>query len=166
MRSVAGCREHRGQGGIVLRGSHAETAAAQAQQADVRATTRHFLDAYMRGDRATVLQAVDDRTVLYGSDAAEIFRGKSGVTTMMQEDEQLWRGGASLGEMTDVSVVQEGRLGSIYFNAPFWLGDRPAMPLRIAMLWERRGKTWLLRQSQNAVVTQGQSAAALLGGTH
>jgi ketosteroid isomerase-like protein len=127
--------------------------------------TRHFLDSYARGDTAAVMSIVDEGSVAYGSDAAEIFRGKAGISEMLRQDALLWRGSASIGEMKDVSVVEQGDLATIFFNAPFRVGNREPVPVRFSMVWRRDKGQWLLVQSQSAAVTEGQSAAALLAGS-
>ena len=137
----------------------------QAQTGKVEAQTRAFLDAYARGDTASVLGQVDrDAVAIYGSDAAEVFHGASGVETMMANDLKLWGGAAKIGMMEHVSVVERRGMASIFFDAPFSVGSRPAVPVRFAMVWRHAGKGWLLVQSSNVVPTQGQSAEALLHG--
>jgi ketosteroid isomerase-like protein len=133
-----------------------------AQISETQARTRGFLDAYVHGDTDTILQSIDNDAVVYGSDAGEVFRGRAGVATMMREDAQLWRGSATIGDMTDVSVVEQGDLSTIFFNAPFRVGNREPVPVRFCLIWKRSGGHWLLVQSQSAALTQGQSAAALL----
>jgi ketosteroid isomerase-like protein len=139
--------------------------AALAQGSGTQTRTRQFLDAYVKGDAGAVMAVVDGGTVAYGSDAAEVFRGRDGVAKMLKEDGQLWRGSAVIGEMKDVSVVEKGELATIFFNAPFQVGGRPAIPVRFSMVWRRKGGHWLLLQSQSAALTEGQSAAALLAGS-
>lgn len=129
----------------------------------VTAQTRLFLDAYARGDRAAVLRLVDgDAVTVYGSDAAEIFRGRAGVATMLDDDRRLWGGAARIGSMKHVSVVERGDLASIFFDADFLMRNRPAIPVRFAMVWRRARGVWRLVQSANVVPTQNQSAALLL----
>lgn len=137
----------------------------QAQTRGVEAQTREFLDAYARGDKASVLGQVDRKAVaIYGSDAAEVFHGASGVENMIANDMKLWGGAATIGAMEHVSVVERKGLAAIFFDAPFSAGGRPPIPVRFAMVWRRAGKGWRLVQSSNVVPTQGQSAEALLRG--
>jgi ketosteroid isomerase-like protein len=108
---------------------------------------------------------VDDGSVAYGSDAAEVFRGKPAIAEMLRQDALLWRGSATIGEMRDVSVIEQGDLATIFFNAPFRVGNREPVPVRFSMVWRREKGQWLVVQSQSAAVTEGQSAAALLAGS-
>jgi ketosteroid isomerase-like protein len=132
---------------------------AFGQSSQTEERTRHFLDSYARGDTAAVMSVVDEGSVAYGSDAAEIFRGKAGISEMLRQDGLLWRGSASIGEMKDVSVVEQGDLATIFFNAPFRVGNREPVPVRFSMVWRREKGQWLLVQSQSAAVAEGQSAA-------
>jgi hypothetical protein len=136
-----------------------------AQATDVKSQTRALLDAYAREDQKTVLASVDDRTVMYGSDSGEFFHGVAPIQAMLSNDARLWSGTAHIGDMQNITVVKQGNLESIFFQAPFTVGNRPAVPVRFCMTWRRTGKRWLLLQSSNAVVTAHQSAAELLA-TH
>ncbi len=131
---------------------------------DVAAQTRVFLDAYARGDRATVMSMAAPEIVFYGSDVAEVFRGSAALKKMIDDDQKLWNGTAKVGRMEEVSVVRAGELAVIVFQAEFTVGDRAAVPVRFAMTWRKMGGRWLLVQSSNAVPTRGQSARELLGG--
>jgi ketosteroid isomerase-like protein len=134
-----------------------------AQTPDIQSQTRAFLDAYARGDSKTILAAVDNNTVVYGSDAGEVFRGLDAITTMLSNDARLWSGSAHIGDMQNVTTIKQGNLESIFFQAPFTVASRPPVPVRFCMIWRHNGKRWLLLQSSNAVVTEHQSAAELLG---
>ena len=138
------------------------SAVLQAQATDVKSQTRTLLDAYAREDQKTVLASVDDRTVMYGSDASEVFHGVASIQVMLSNDARLWSGTAHIGEMQNITVVKQGNLESIFFQAPFTVGNRPAVPIRFCMTWRRSGGRWLLLQSSNAVVTEHQSATELL----
>jgi ketosteroid isomerase-like protein len=133
-----------------------------AQTPDIQSQTRAFLDAYARGDFKTILAAVDNNTVVYGSDAGEVFRGLDSITTMLSNDARLWSGSAHIGDMQNVTTIKQGNLESIFFQAPFTVASRPPVPVRFCMIWRHNGKRWLLLQSSNAVVTEHQSAAELL----
>jgi hypothetical protein len=133
-----------------------------AQAKDVTSQTRTLLDAYAQEDQKIVLAAVDDQTVIYGSDATEVFHGVASIQVMLANDARLWSGTAHIGEMQNVTVVKQGNLESIFFQALFTVGNRPAVPVRFCMTWRRTGGRWLLLQSSNAVVTEHQSAAELL----
>jgi hypothetical protein len=100
---------------------------------------------------------------MYGSDATEVFHGVASIQAMLANDTRLWSGTAHIGEMQNITVVKEGNLESIFFQAPFTVGSRPPVPVRFCMIWRHNGKRWLLLQSSNAVVTEHQSAAELLG---
>jgi ketosteroid isomerase-like protein len=138
---------------------------AFGQKSQTEERTRHFLDSYVHGDTAAVMSVVDDGTVAYGSDAAEVFRGKAAISEMLREDALLWRGSATIGEMRDVSVVEQGDVATIFFNAPFRVGNREPVPVRFSIVWRREKGQWRLVQSQSAAVTEGQSAATLLAGS-
>jgi hypothetical protein len=133
-----------------------------AQTPDIQTQTRAFLDAYARGDSETILAAVDNNTVVYGSDASEVFRGLDSITTMLANDTRLWSNSAQIGDMQNVTTIKQGNLESIFFQAPFTVGNRPPVPVRFCMIWRRNGKHWLLLQSSNAVITEHQRAAELL----
>jgi hypothetical protein len=133
-----------------------------AQTPDIQSQTRAFLDAYARGDSKTILAAVDNNTVVYGSDASEVFRGLDSITAMLANDTRLWSNSAHIGDIQNVTTIKQGNLESIFFQAPFTVGNRPPVPVRFCMIWRRNGKHWLLLQSSNAVVTEHQSAAELL----
>jgi ketosteroid isomerase-like protein len=137
--------------------------ATAAGAPDVAAQTRLFLDAYARGDRASVLRLVDGEAVtVYGSDEDEVFTGAAAVGTMLEEDQRLWGGPATIGPMEHVSVVESGDVASVFFDAPFAVHGGPSIPVRFAMVWRRSHDAWRLVQSSNVVPTRGQSAARLL----
>ena len=130
---------------------------------NVTEQTRLFLDAYAHGDRATVLRLVDgDAVTVYGSDADEVFTGRAAVATMLDDDQRLWGGPATIGAMEHVTVAANGDLASVFFDAPFSVRGGPSLPVRFAMVWRRSHGGWLLVQSSNVVPTRGQSAAQLL----
>lgn len=134
-----------------------------AQTGDVKSQTRALLDAYARQDAKAVLASISDDTVMYGSDESEVFRGPAAIQKMLSDDARLWAGTAHIGEMQDVTIVKAHGFQSIFFEAPFTVGGRPAVPVRFCMVWRQARKRWLLVQSSNAVVTQHQGAADLLG---
>src|SRR3954467_2386880 len=84
----------------------------RAQATDIHSQTRAFLDAYARGDSKTVLAAVDNNTVVYGSDASEFFRGLDSITTMLANDSRLWSNSAHIGDMQNVTTIKQGNLES------------------------------------------------------
>ncbi len=129
----------------------------------VEAQTQAFLTAYVAGDSASVLSVVGPETVVYGSDAAEIFRGPGEILGMLKNDRALWGDSAHIGPLQHVSIVRRGDLASIFFDAPFSAGGRPAVLVRFALVWRVNRGHWLLEQSSNTVPTTGQSAAELLG---
>jgi ketosteroid isomerase-like protein len=135
-----------------------------AQVADVNSQTRSLLDAYARADANAVLLSIDEKTVIYGSDAGEVFQGIDPIREMLSNDARLWSGTAHIGEMKNVTVVKQDHLESIFFQAPFTVGNRPPVTVRFCMIWRHTGNRWLLLQSSNAVVTEHQSAAELLAG--
>ena len=128
----------------------------------VEVQTQAFLTAYANGDRASVLSAIDTGTVIYGSDAAEVFRGPDEVRTMLENDRKLWGDSARIGPMQHVSVIHRGDIVSIFFDAPFSAGGRPPVLVRFAFVWTLAHGHWLLAQGSNTVPTTGQSAAELL----
>jgi hypothetical protein len=128
----------------------------------VEEQTQAFLTAYANGDSASVLSAVGAGTVIYGSDAAEVFRGPVEVRAMLENDRKLWGGSARIGPMQQVSVIHRGDLASIFFDAPFSAGGRPPVLVRFALVWTLTNGHWLLEQASNTVPTTGQSAAELL----
>ncbi|HEY0794483.1 MAG TPA: nuclear transport factor 2 family protein [Acidisarcina sp.] len=128
----------------------------------IKTQTRAFLDAYARGDHDGVLALTAPDVTIYGSDAAEVFHGRTGVENLLADDQKLWRGKAVLGPMEHVTTELTAGLASIFFDASFSVGGRPAVPVRFAMIWRRAAGKWLLVQSSNVVPTVGQSAAALL----
>jgi ketosteroid isomerase-like protein len=137
-------------------------AQSQPHPRDVIDATRGFLDAYARGDAAAVDAVLADAVVVYGSDRAEVFRGKPAVRELLKADQQLWRGSATIGEISDLSIVEDGDFASLIFQAPFAVGGRPPMTVRFSMVWRRTPQGWRLVQSANTVPTVGQSAAELL----
>jgi ketosteroid isomerase-like protein len=153
-------------GAVMMVVAAATTAGATKPSAvatpNVVEVTRDFLDDYARGDREKILAEVDPQIVIYGSDAAEVFRGVEGARKMVADDQKLWRGGAKIGEMQDISVVGSGDLTAIIFQAPFTLGAQAPVLVRFSMLWKHAAGGWRLMQSANAVPTTGQSAEALL----
>ena len=136
---------------------------ALSQSEDIQSRTIGFLEAYMRDDSATVLRSIDKDTIVYGSDIAEVFRGRQEIDQMLRDDARLWGGKARLGEPKDVTVYKQKALTTIFFNTTFTLGDRAPIPVRFCFVWRRSGDHWMLVQEANAVVTTGQSARALLG---
>jgi ketosteroid isomerase-like protein len=135
-----------------------------AAQPDIKSDTRNFLDAYARGDREAVLALTAPDITVYGSDAAEVFHGHTEVASMLANDQKLWGGPANIGPMEHVTVAQAKDIVSIFFDASFSAGGRPALPVRFAMIWRRLGGKWLIVQSSNVVPTVGQSAELLLRG--
>ena len=136
---------------------------AWPQDSEIQKRTHVFLDAYVRGDRQVILTLIDPENItMYGSDAAEIVHGSDALLKLVAADQQLWGGSAHFGAMEHVSLVQNHSLASIFFDIPFSVGGRPPVPVRVAAIWKREGKRWLLVQSSNAVVTEHQSAIELL----
>ena len=136
---------------------------AWAQDSEIQKQTQVFLDAYARGDRQVILTLIDQENIMmYGSDAAEIVHGSAALLKLVTADQRLWGGSARFGAMEHVSLVQNHSLASILFDISFSVGGRPPVPVRVAAIWKREGKRWLLVQSSNAVVTEHQSATELL----
>jgi ketosteroid isomerase-like protein len=136
--------------------------AIAATKPDIAQQTQLFLNAYASGDRNTVLSMIASDAVVYGSDASEIVHGAAAGSSLFTDDQRLWGGSAHIGEMKNISMVRQGNLASIFFDADFSVGGRPPLPVRYAMVWRLTSGKWLLVQSSNVVPTQGQSAADLL----
>ena len=140
-----------------------QPAAAQPAGDEPLRLTRTFLDAYARGDREPVLKLVDgDAITVYGSDVAEVFHGRAELAAMLAADQRLWGGSASIGAMEHVTTIAEDGQESIFFDAPFSVGDRPPVTVRFCLVWRHRREGWRLVLSSNVVPTRGQSAAELL----
>ena len=136
---------------------------AWAQGSEIQKDTQSFLEAYVRGDRQVILTFIDQENIMmYGSDATEIVHGSGALLKRVAADQQLWRGSAHFGAMEHVSLVQNHSFASIFFGIPFSVGGRPPVPVRVAAIWKREGKRWLLVQSSNAVGTEHQGAIELL----
>jgi hypothetical protein len=134
-----------------------------SQASPIQDRTRLFLDAYAKGDRQTVLSLVDRSDVtMYGSDVAEVVHGADALLKLMDSDQKLWGGTAHMGSMDHVSITETKGLATVFFDVSFAVGGRPPIPVRVAAVWKREGKTWLLVQSSNSVVTEHQSAEDLL----
>ncbi len=140
-----------------------DCALSWGQSSPIQDRTRIFLDAYAKGDQQTVLNLIDHSHVtMYGSDVVEVVHGADAVLTLMDSDQKLWRGTAHMGPMNHVSITETKGLATIFFDVTFSVGGRNPIPVRIAAVWKREGKSWLLIQSSNSVVTEHQSAEELL----
>lgn len=139
----------------------AATLASSAQTTDAPDISA-FLSAYARGDAATVLPQLSPDITIYGSDAAEIFHGRDEARRMLEADQQLWQHAAHIGAPEHLTTLRSGDLFTAFFDAPFSVGDSPALTVRFAMVWQKSGDRWLLIRSSNTVPTHGQSAAELL----
>lgn len=129
----------------------------------IQALTRTFLDAYARADAPAVLALTDSaHLTIYGSDISEFVQGRAAFLTMLQNDARLWQNSAHIGRMQHISTIVSGNLATIFFDADFTVGSRPAVPIRCSLVWQRHGHRWLLRQAANVVPTTGQSAAEIL----
>ena len=134
-----------------------------SQSSPIQDRTRIFLDAYAKGDQRTVLNLIDHAHVtMYGSDVAEVVHGADAVLKLMDSDQKLWGMTARMGPMNHVSITEVKGLATVFFDVTFSVGGRPPIPVRVAAVWKREGKSWLLIQSSNSVVTQHQSAEELL----
>lgn len=134
-----------------------------SQSSPIQDRTRIFLDAYAKGDQQTVLNLIDHSQVtMYGSDVAEVVHGADALLKLMDSDQKIWGGAAHMGPMSHVSVTETKGLATIFFDVTFSVGGRPPIPVRVAAVWKREGKSWLLIQSSNSVVTEHQSAEELL----
>jgi hypothetical protein len=134
-----------------------------SQSTAIQDRTRLFLDAYAKGDRQTVLNLVDHTHVtMYGSDVAEVVHGADALLNLIDSDQKLWGGTAHMGPMDHVTITETKGLATIFFDVAFSVGGRPPIPVRVAAVWKREGKSWLLIQSSNSVVTEHQSAEDLL----
>lgn len=136
--------------------------AAGAGEPDLRQTVTSFLQSYAKGDRAAVEGQIDPAIHIYGSDVAESYSGIAGFDRIFESDTKLWGGAAKFGAISDVSTAREGNLATIFFDAPFSVGSRPAVPVRFAMVWRLENGAWKLVQSSNVVPTVGQSADDIL----
>jgi hypothetical protein len=133
------------------------------QDSEVKQQTRAFLDAWARGDKEAVMSVVDRQNVtVYGGDASEVAHGAEELARMLALDQRLWGGAARIGAMEHVTVSESDSLASIFFDAPFSVGDRAPVTVRFAATWKREGEKWLLVQSSNVVPTMHQSAGELL----
>jgi len=130
----------------------------------IETLTRTFLDAYARADASAVLALTDpDTLTVYGSDVSEFVQGRAAFLAMLANDARLWQNSAHIGPMKHISTVVSGDIvATIFFDATFTVGDRPAVPIRCSLVWQRHGRRWLLRQASNTVPTTGQSAAEIL----
>jgi hypothetical protein len=134
-----------------------------SQSSPIQDRTRIFLDAYAKGDQQTVLDLIDHSHVtMYGSDVAEVVHGTDALLKLMESDQKIWGGAAHMGPMDHVSITETKGLATIFFNVTFSVGGRSPIPVRVAAVWKREGKSWLLIQSSNSVVTEHQSAEELL----
>ena len=125
---------------------------------------RDYLDAYMRGDEAAVVQRLAPDVTMYGSDSAEVVHGVEGVRKLMEQDQKLWHGAARLGPVERLTTSASRDLVVMFFDSTFEMGTMPAMPLRFAMAWRKEHGRWLLVQSSNVAPTVHQSASELLTG--
>lgn len=137
--------------------------AATSPDAALRAQTQAFIEAYAKVDRDAVFKSVHPNKIyIYGSDASEFISDHAGLKAMLDADAKLWGGTAAFGKMDHVSITRSGDMASIFFDAPFTVGGRPAVPVRFAMVWRKVGGRWLLVQSSNVVPTVGSSATEIL----
>ena len=137
-------------------------AAPDAGTDAIIARTVLFLDAYARDDVDQVLAMTDRRRIsLYGSDIAEFCEGEACVRRTMADDFALWKT-ARFDPPTQVSVRRDGRLATIFFNASLSIGGRPALPIRMSLVWRLDHGDWRLTQASNVAPTQGSSAADIL----
>ena len=135
-----------------------------AQAQNPQQLLRDYLDAYMRGDEAAVVQRLAPDVTMYGSDSAEVVHGVEGVRKLMAQDQKLWHGAARLGAIEHLTTSTSENLVVMFFDSTFEMGKMPAMPLRFAMTWRKEHGRWLLVQSSNVVPTVHQSASELLAG--
>jgi hypothetical protein len=105
---------------------------------------------------------VDPSMTVYGSDIDEMSTGQPGVEKMFRNDMKLWKDSATIEDIRQISVIRNGNITSIFFNASFCLPGRDPIPFRFSMVWRRSSKGWRLVQSSNVAPTQGQSAEKLL----
>jgi hypothetical protein len=131
---------------------------AQAAEPDFQQTVAAFLEDYSKGDQTAVMAAVDLNEIrAYGSDVAEVYSGASGISQMFSNDMKLWGATAKFGPMADVSIAREGKIATIFFDAPFSVGGHPPVTVRVCMVWRLEEGTWKLIQSASSVPTVNQS---------
>lgn len=126
--------------------------------------TKHLLRAYVAGDARTIAALADPGVTVYGSDLAEIVRGRPALLRMMSDDRRLWGTAARFGAMRDLSVVATDDLTSLVFDAPFRVRRGSDTIVRFSMVWRAEDGAWRLIQSSNGVPTRGRSARELLAG--
>uniref|UniRef100_A0A0S6YYX6 SnoaL-like domain-containing protein n=1 Tax=Mizugakiibacter sediminis TaxID=1475481 RepID=A0A0S6YYX6_9GAMM len=126
-----------------------------------------MLDAYARGDKATVMSMVDPHDIhVYGTDISEVAADPAAFERMFEADQKLWGGKAKFGEMSHVSTIRTRNLATLFFDISFSVGSQPPLQVRFATVWRREHGMWKLVQSTNAVPTVGQSASEILAKPH
>ncbi len=121
-----------------------------------------FVDAYASGNWDAVKSHLSrDYLFVYGSDVSEFSDSIAAFKTMFDNDQKLWRGAASFGEISQASEFDEGRVASLFFTREFKLGNN-VLRVRFATVWHKENGRWKLIQSSNAVPTVGQSAVEIL----
>src|SRR6185312_5873748 len=140
--AIAGCVAQ-----LVFAGAaHAQTASpALLSQANA------YLDAYVAGNWGAVSAILSSKPIaIYGSDVSEFATSPEAFKAEFDADQKLWRGGASLGETSQVSEFHDGPVTTLFFTREFKIGGR-TLPVRFATVWHLEGGQWKLVQSANAV---------------
>jgi hypothetical protein len=142
----------------------AGTAHAQTAEASLLSQANAYLDAYVAGNWGAVSAALSSKPIaIYGSDLSEFATSREAFKAEFDADQALWRGGASLGETSQVSEFHDGPVATLFFTREFKIGGR-TLPVRFATVWHLERGQWKLVESSNAVPTVGQSAAEILKG--
>ncbi|MEO6966943.1 MAG: nuclear transport factor 2 family protein [Rhodanobacteraceae bacterium] len=139
-----------------------QAASSNDDRAAVTAHVREFLDAYAADNQQAALRLIDPRQfTMFGSDAAEIAHGATGLQRFLNDDFHLWHT-AHFGPIEHLDLRIGAQYASAFFDVPFSAAGAAPLTLRVSTVWHKVNGVWMLTQSSNCVPTTGSSAREIL----
>ncbi len=121
---------------------------------------RQLLEDYSRKDVGAVLQMLDEKPVMMGTDLVEVASSKDTVAKLLTDDFNGWDS-SEFGPFKDFFVQQTGGMASVLCDVPWTAqshGHKTIFVIRLATMWHRVNGRWRLAHMLNAVASTRPSA--------
>ena len=111
---------------------------------EIEELVRRLNDAYRRGDVDTVGRSLssDSATMVVGSDASEITRGRDEAVAMLRGDVEQRPADAPGWAIEEIDAYREGDVAWATILGPYPIGDGDAIPARGSVVCRREDGEW------------------------